>query len=380
MSDAAQTITDRIAELGDWRGETLAWVRQLIHDADPDIAVVVARTSTYEIKVQIVDTQAPLYFSKLFLSTMSITREAFAQYVLPVPMGSPHNYFGTANMISGDPEGFWAAVNGWCAPKEQGDPFATRYMGNWPSTGIACPGGVDNPDYSASPKYAYDYIVDLPSGRTQPIVLHIYEPASRGLSPETSGATIDTQFLLRSPDSTPFDDSDNPTTTCSGSGESNPRTYASGSTDNDATIFGQSGWSQYCTIPTSAPAGRYLLSVRTLEGQANSHLFNAFSLVASNNGSGVACDRRSTASCPGVYAKEWMSIMANAGRSFDEKPGLNSSSLATRWQSTLRAVRSRRTIGVFPIRASRSSATSIGGPVSVRGWTSTPLMGSAPSA
>ncbi|HMS72903.1 MAG TPA: DUF1801 domain-containing protein [Baekduia sp.] len=37
MSDAAQTITDRIAELGDWRGETLAWVRQLIHDADPDI-------------------------------------------------------------------------------------------------------------------------------------------------------------------------------------------------------------------------------------------------------------------------------------------------------------------------------------------------------
>ena len=34
---ASASITKRIQELGDWRGETLARVRQLIHDADPDI-------------------------------------------------------------------------------------------------------------------------------------------------------------------------------------------------------------------------------------------------------------------------------------------------------------------------------------------------------
>jgi hypothetical protein len=34
---ASANITERIQELGDWRGETLAHVRQLIHDADPDI-------------------------------------------------------------------------------------------------------------------------------------------------------------------------------------------------------------------------------------------------------------------------------------------------------------------------------------------------------
>jgi hypothetical protein len=34
---ASENITKRIQELGDWRGETLAWVRQLIHDADPEI-------------------------------------------------------------------------------------------------------------------------------------------------------------------------------------------------------------------------------------------------------------------------------------------------------------------------------------------------------
>jgi hypothetical protein len=34
---ASANITNRIQELGDWRGETLTHVRQLIHDADPDI-------------------------------------------------------------------------------------------------------------------------------------------------------------------------------------------------------------------------------------------------------------------------------------------------------------------------------------------------------
>ena len=34
---ASKNITKRIQELGDWRGETLASVRQLLHDADPEI-------------------------------------------------------------------------------------------------------------------------------------------------------------------------------------------------------------------------------------------------------------------------------------------------------------------------------------------------------
>jgi hypothetical protein len=34
---ASENITRKIEDLGDWRGETLACVRRLIHDADPDI-------------------------------------------------------------------------------------------------------------------------------------------------------------------------------------------------------------------------------------------------------------------------------------------------------------------------------------------------------
>jgi len=36
-NEAARHITAKIQELGDWRGQTLAWVRQRIHEADPEI-------------------------------------------------------------------------------------------------------------------------------------------------------------------------------------------------------------------------------------------------------------------------------------------------------------------------------------------------------
>ena len=37
-AEASRLIDERIASLGDWRGETLARVRRLIREADPDIA------------------------------------------------------------------------------------------------------------------------------------------------------------------------------------------------------------------------------------------------------------------------------------------------------------------------------------------------------
>jgi hypothetical protein len=37
VESASAKITERIKELGDWRGETLARLRQLIHEADPNI-------------------------------------------------------------------------------------------------------------------------------------------------------------------------------------------------------------------------------------------------------------------------------------------------------------------------------------------------------
>jgi len=38
VESASRKIDDKIHELGDWRGKTLAKVRQIIHQADPEIA------------------------------------------------------------------------------------------------------------------------------------------------------------------------------------------------------------------------------------------------------------------------------------------------------------------------------------------------------
>ena len=39
MNEAAsERIDEKIAELGDWRGETLSRMRKLIHEADPEVA------------------------------------------------------------------------------------------------------------------------------------------------------------------------------------------------------------------------------------------------------------------------------------------------------------------------------------------------------
>jgi hypothetical protein len=37
MSDASEQIDERIQELGDWRGETLARVREIVRAADPEV-------------------------------------------------------------------------------------------------------------------------------------------------------------------------------------------------------------------------------------------------------------------------------------------------------------------------------------------------------
>jgi hypothetical protein len=38
---ASEEIDERIADLGDWRGETLSRMRKLVHEADPDVVETV---------------------------------------------------------------------------------------------------------------------------------------------------------------------------------------------------------------------------------------------------------------------------------------------------------------------------------------------------
>ncbi len=290
---------------------------------DPNITVTVNQISETELGVEITDSDSEVYLASFVRDHMSITRSASAKYVLPVPLGSPKNYFGTGQMISGnDRENFFAAINGYCSYKAQGGPFETKYqLPGIPSSshgsGNACTNSrTANGDYRADPSPAYQYYIELPPNRTQTMRFYIYNPHEDSSDPTgyASNQYATTTFWLQRPDNTPFNDNDNPIYTgCSGSGESNPRTYTA--SDNDASFFGQSGWSRFCTFSTTAPAGKYILNVRTRQNESNSYATNAFSFLVQRNSStttATVCDTRTDPGCPAIFGKSWMSIYANA--------------------------------------------------------------------
>lgn len=291
--------------------------------ADGDIDVQVDQAGPSGVQVTITDTDGPLYFSKLALDTVTIKRAATAESVRPVPLGSPRNYFGTGDMVSGTGrESFWAAVNGWCSPREQGDPFAPGYEGNPTGGAGSCPWPTPNRTGTDFPHYRYR--ITVPAVRVDPIVIHLYSPRATGADADPpNGQGITFRAEVRSPDDTIFDDSDNPLADCSGTGEQNPKTFAplapGGVVPGEPapeTILGRPGWVRVCTIPASAPAGDYLLGVGTLADEFNESFgYDAYSVLASYNGNGSVCDSRTDSLCPRVAGVDWMSIMAQSGSS-----------------------------------------------------------------
>ncbi len=75
------------------------------------ITVTVAETGNNRLEVEIVDTDADLYFASLFIDNITIGRRAVAEYVDSVPLGSPEGHFGTGDLTPGGAP----AVNFWAA-------------------------------------------------------------------------------------------------------------------------------------------------------------------------------------------------------------------------------------------------------------------------
>lgn len=286
-------------------------------NADSEITVTVGRTNDHELAVTIKDDSAMQFFSVFFVNDVSIERVSVAKYVLAIPLGSPKNYFGTGDMdIDGAREGFFAAINGRCATTAAGDAIASKTNADYCA-------GTNNSWFKEHPRWQYDYIIDVPYGRTTETVVYLYDPASSLGTPDNTyvAGLSTTEFSLRSPDGTPFDDSDNPYVTCTGAGDgagasnTNPRQYPAvsrGSGDNDRTLFGRSGWSRFCTISAGAPGGEYMLGVRTLDGGTNARDWaNSYSIFVSQGNTADTCDVRVTPICPSISAREHMSVYAN---------------------------------------------------------------------
>lgn len=310
------------------------------------VTVTVTRVSSNQIRV-VISKAADQYFSKLFLNGQTITRSAISEFNEPVPMGSPRNYLGTGSILTGtvgtptEPERKWAAISGYCVDKQQGDRIAARYS-NGASGQNTC-SGTNNSEFKDT---NYEFYIELPAARTQAVDVVIYsgnyndgnavtgESNAGGTSGTSTG--LPTTFTLYRADSTILDDSDNPSMTsvsgCTsgvGTDTDGDKTFNAGALEDNYSInvtgvTDRPGMWNICRIPTSAPAGKYILRVRNQAsatgGPSNNIGSNAFSIFAipnnansnSSPGGQAICDARTTTTCPKVYSKDYMSISVNS--------------------------------------------------------------------
>lgn len=256
------------------------------------------------LRVQIADATADQFFSQLVRDEVSVTRAATAEYVLPVPLGSPRNIFGTGNLIfGGSAENYWAAVSGYCSGVENGDLRLARGDRTWNGSDWTCPGLADSPDYDAS---GYQYAISLAQDLPQALTVEIYDAAyyQSSSAPDRSlrsGSVITTRFEIWDDNGTPLDSSDNVRLS------------------STVVASGASGWREtWRSLPSiSVPrAGRYFLRVFTQAGEANSYGSNGFGIRARTGSTFAACTTISgatgySASCPQVHGVAEMSIYAN---------------------------------------------------------------------
>ncbi|HEY6628126.1 MAG TPA: pilus assembly protein TadG-related protein [Acidimicrobiia bacterium] len=209
-----------------------------------------------------VETEVPTFFVKLFgFNTFRITRTATAEYVKPVPIGSPDPCFGIGNSsLNGSDcnpataQRFWAAISGPYTNKWNGDAKAPRFWdddGTWNQESA-------NPEYRPE---GYYMAIDVPSGVSN-LTVDVYDAGfyergsfdtETGDREQDTGGGADTHFQMYTFDDTPLD----PTNNVAISGCS----FNIASEANSSTY--KNRWRNLCTRNGSVAPGIYVVRVWT---------------------------------------------------------------------------------------------------------------------
>ncbi len=294
------------------------------------VTVTVTPNDRNELRVEIFDPEVKQYFSSIFVQDPSISRSATAEFIRPVPMGSPQAALGQ------DPErGFnpFFVLNtaGWATNKQNGDKRTAgqcsgAFAGCTPANSAA---GVNN-DYSED---GYYFTIDVDDTRPlgNPLSIEVYDPAyvynndgcganqitgaqaatlqanfpgdpywnQRYLNGRTpwctgdqrltgnggsNGSAIVTTYIVREPDNTPSDVTDNPAICAisfdpygdpangSVAWPASPNNNIFGLLNNNTTRGRENQvfrdhyrkWFPVCTVPSgSVVEGDYILQIRT---------------------------------------------------------------------------------------------------------------------
>lgn len=292
----------------------------------PGIDVEVSDAGNQRLRVEIIDHQADTYFSHLFLDRdVELARSATAEYVLPVPMGSPEFRFGNDSSTGYGPN-FWASISGPFTGYANGDPYATKCSGN--STGEAsCPESASNNlEYqrqTTTTRNGYRYAVDVPANAAgSTFQLQFFDAGfyDRGTLNYPYNSTHDiripscspwpecappggltTRYVVTDTNGTPFNDTDNVPVSCAlgpGAVTIPPETNAASYRDR---------WATLCAFTVPTGGGRYLLDVTTsgFPGGTPSDSgngWNQYALKATTSGGGQ----------PRIYGIGDMSIFVNS--------------------------------------------------------------------
>lgn len=268
-----------------------------------------------------VSTTVRTWFMQVFgVMTISATRNARAEFILPVPMGSPLAYFGVqvlcpdgvSSVPAGcDPvpsavgtgtltnQGFWAGIEAKGTQRANGDAYSTYYD-------ASAPGGL-NAGYDP---LGYSYVVEFPAGTTDGRVA-IFDPIFCATGAGTSGAVrgrrlgagdfflgsptgITTEYALWDMNGTPYTTSDDILIATDGGLFANSNAVDMGPLYSGDGNYGggYGGWSSTdCSTspyhnawwqigPSGLVAGQYRLQVKTSSGGTNQNAVNNFSIQA----------------------------------------------------------------------------------------------------
>jgi len=263
--------------------------------------LVATQLSDSELEVELHTEVNSFFLGVMGFESFGITRKATAQYVKPVPMGSPNRCFGrdpTGTYCTDDPNSFWGAVSAPYTLRENGDPYSTHCF--TPNNNVqTC--NTWNTDYQRGGSYGgYYYAVEVGSGASN-LTVRVYDPAHyerSNLNEETGDSRyspgrnsgepgVTTRYRFYNVDSTPYDPTDNP--------------LVSGC---DFTVTpGQypgleNNWGTLCTIPGNLTPGIYVYHVESQGYGAGSNQFS----IAATTTSGPQ---------PRVYGINDMSIWSN---------------------------------------------------------------------
>ena len=222
---------------------------------DPNISVTVAKSTKADnrLKVTITDNRVGSFlYERLGGNTISITRTSFAEYVLPVKMGSPDNSLGNDPTKPGYPSGapnLWASISGPQSAVVDGDPYSTKNSAEYRNWG-------------------YVYVVDVPAsavGQTLSVAIYDASMYERPNYPNVETAdrgNVNTQFEMFRPDDTPLSSLDGLTSAYSLAGGCNtgPGVFKLKNKTGAATY--QNKWATLCSVTVNRP-GQYMMQVKT---------------------------------------------------------------------------------------------------------------------